>query len=54
MQVSHHSHWTHADYTGMLPEKDTTTRRRKVTVPLNFIETEKVKQNKKTEEYDSN
>ena len=40
------------------PTKDTTSRRGKVTVPLNFTDTEnfteKVKQNKKTEEYDSN
>ena len=36
------------------PTEGTTSRRGKVTVPLNFTETEKVKQNKKTEEYDSN
>ena len=44
-------HWAHIDNTGMLPYKDTTSRQELITVSPNFPETEKVKQNEKTEEF---
>ena len=41
-------HWAYADYTGMLPHEETHSRPPEITVSLNFIDTEKVKQNDKT------
>ena len=37
----------------MLPQRDTPSRRGYITVSPNFIETKKVKQNEKTEEFAS-
>ena len=51
IQLSHQSHWAHTDCIGMLPLKDMPSRPDYVTVSRNFTETEKVKQNKKTEEF---
>ena len=48
---AHQSHWPHTDWTRMLPHKDTPSRLGWVNVSPNFIETEKVKQNEKTEEF---
>ena len=49
IQLSQQTHWAHTDCIGMLPHKDTPLR--PGCVSPYFIETEKVKQSEKTEEF---
>lgn len=48
------SHWVHVDSLGTLSHKDKPSIPGKITVSPNFIEREKVKQDKKIKEYVSN